>query len=800
MLALEPATPVSSGPVIQRFRMLQGDELRSSLDGFLTQINHDQMQDFFLTFRPYLAPLTLFHALSTRFTDATYDNDLAAGHFSIVRIFAALRHWIDVYFRDDFLGNDTLSSAMDKFLAGLGGYGADEISTEARIAKKLRKTWSEALSWTAFQKRSLECSELLGVPFLRERHVILNLHPTLSSEPVVIDQTRESMGNPVPPESEADDTIEEHSDEYQSIVAPPETRYGKAGATEGLLDHHQELGDSPAAACFQTTESLHVTSRASANSELFSEKVEPELTQRINPPAKDSISAVAQAVPELNRLRRKPGGILKNVGHVTSLLSAGTRSRASSSSSYTERDLCFQRLRNSCEVGETATPETKLMSDREYVYELARMFEGDSSHKSDKPISEVISDTMAKLEGRAQCLKKRKSSEMQCLQLKSTTDEEEGHELLDEEVDGNDVSRTEKRRKRAACLDYPQASGPIGWSFASDEEVLGQLWANPSADIISQSSDLLTQVKEWRGPEPTLKVRRQSSGSWAEQKSDTRSSVSVSIIEALAIEPLPKLSVSTLEAPMTSAYRSWLLDHNTVLLAQCFTTIEKAVFLEIDWLELTSLMWLGKESPQPLEWGPLVRANTTGTRLILSRHHLAISWISSEILFTTDTRERSMVISKFIDIAQLCRNYDNFATSNQIVMALLHPEIARLSATWELVSDDCHAAFSKLLTLFDGRSDWRILKAVQERVLLNPEACVVPFVGPYLSALQAAERASSTVAERMTSTAEPVKVLMNMLGRVTIEEDRDHHLVDKLLWISGTSEVNLQRLSRARQA
>ncbi|ODV95640.1 hypothetical protein PACTADRAFT_50337 [Pachysolen tannophilus NRRL Y-2460] len=179
---------------------------------------------------------------------------------------------------------------------------------------------------------------------------------------------------------------------------------------------------------------------------------------------------------------------------------------------------------------------------------------------------------------------------------------------------------------------------------------------------------------------------------------------------------------------------SFVLNYDSEALAKHFTVIEKDALLEIDWKELIEQRW--NQSIEPINsWLELLldSERTKGVNLVISRFNLMINWIISEVLLTKKQSERKMVISRYIHIAQYCKDLQNFSTLMQIVLALTSTKISSLRDTWNSVDPGDILILKNLETITSPLNNFKNLR-YQLNNLIPSKGCI-PFLGLYLSDL-----------------------------------------------------------------
>ncbi|KAF3194700.1 Guanine nucleotide exchange factor lte1 [Orbilia oligospora] len=200
-------------------------------------------------------------------------------------------------------------------------------------------------------------------------------------------------------------------------------------------------------------------------------------------------------------------------------------------------------------------------------------------------------------------------------------------------------------------------------------------------------------------------------------------------VDPLAIKYKPNKLRKMVESGVhaTSIHLPFILAYDSELLAKQFTLIEKDALTEIDWKELVELRW--KPTSKPFrDWVEFLKNNDVrGVEIVVARFNLMVSWATSEIVMTRDIYERSRCITKYIHIAAHARRLQNFATTYQLVIALLSADVTRLKKTWSLVAEADRATFRELETLVQPNMNYHNLR--REMDLVTGESGCIPFVG-----------------------------------------------------------------------
>lgn len=177
----------------------------------------------------------------------------------------------------------------------------------------------------------------------------------------------------------------------------------------------------------------------------------------------------------------------------------------------------------------------------------------------------------------------------------------------------------------------------------------------------------------------------------------------------------------------------FILNYDAETLAQHMTLIERDSLAEVDWKELIEARWNKKLEPVQSWTSYLVAKTNIGVDMVITRFNLVVNWVISEILLTKRLAERICVVSRFIHIAFLCREMQNFATLMQIVLALSSSHVSRLKETWQHILPQDKKILAELEQIVVPLKNFHNLR--QEFVSIDPEKGCIPFVGLSLSDL-----------------------------------------------------------------
>ncbi|KAJ6256294.1 hypothetical protein Dda_8791 [Drechslerella dactyloides] len=255
----------------------------------------------------------------------------------------------------------------------------------------------------------------------------------------------------------------------------------------------------------------------------------------------------------------------------------------------------------------------------------------------------------------------------------------------------------------------------------------------------------------------------------------------------------------------TAIHLPFILAYDSELLAKQFTLIEKDALTEIDWKELVELRW--KPTSKPFrDWVDFLKNNDVrGVEIVVARFNLMVSWATSEIVMTRDIYERARCITKYIHIAAHARRLQNFATTYQLVIALLSYDVARLKKTWSLVTEADRATFRDLESLVQPNMNYHNLR--KEMDLVTGETGCIPFVGLFTHDLIHTATMTSQVAgtphgpalvnwAKYKRTAEIVKKLLRLVdASAKYNFEPVDGVCERCLWMATLTKDEISSLS-----
>ncbi|KAJ5356745.1 Guanine-nucleotide dissociation stimulator CDC25 [Penicillium concentricum] len=166
------------------------------------------------------------------------------------------------------------------------------------------------------------------------------------------------------------------------------------------------------------------------------------------------------------------------------------------------------------------------------------------------------------------------------------------------------------------------------------------------------------------------------------------------------------------------------LDIDPTEFARQLTIIESRLYSKIRPTECLNKTWQKKVGPDEPEPSPHVKA------LILHSNQLT-NWVAEMILTQGDVKKRVVVIKHFVNVADKCRNLNNYSTLTSIISALGTAPIHRLGRTWGQVSGRTSAILEQMRRLMASTKNFGEYRETLH--LANPPC--IPFFGVYLTDL-----------------------------------------------------------------
>lgn len=188
--------------------------------------------------------------------------------------------------------------------------------------------------------------------------------------------------------------------------------------------------------------------------------------------------------------------------------------------------------------------------------------------------------------------------------------------------------------------------------------------------------------------------------------------------------PAPHRALGTL-APQPifprNLKRIKLLDLEPLEVARQLTVKESDAFRNIKPSECLNKSWCGPQGD----------VKAPGIRGMIATSNLLMTWVTTGILESTDTKKRALVLRHWIAIAEQAQQLQNYATMSTISSALNSSPILRLRKTWEQVHPRAKHQLDQLTRIMDSNKNFSSYREIIRN--LNPPC--IPFLGVYLTDL-----------------------------------------------------------------
>lgn len=197
--------------------------------------------------------------------------------------------------------------------------------------------------------------------------------------------------------------------------------------------------------------------------------------------------------------------------------------------------------------------------------------------------------------------------------------------------------------------------------------------------------------------------------------------------ERIYVERDPVIPNTKPPAPLTKGSsllkKPRVMDIDYVELARQLTLREFKLYCKITKFACLAKVW-GKKSG-------LSESIDSITQFIKASNQLT-NFVGYMILRKADPKKRVQIIRYFIQVADKCRQYNNFSSMTAIISALYSSPIHRLKKTWEYMNADALSNLKNMNKLMNSSRNFNEYRDVLK--FIGSEPCV-PFFGVYLSDL-----------------------------------------------------------------
>ncbi|CUM51586.1 uncharacterized protein AC631_01921 [Debaryomyces fabryi] len=196
--------------------------------------------------------------------------------------------------------------------------------------------------------------------------------------------------------------------------------------------------------------------------------------------------------------------------------------------------------------------------------------------------------------------------------------------------------------------------------------------------------------------------------------------------EKICYEKEPSIPTSKPPPPLIKGYpmkKTKLLDIDFIELARQLTIKEFKLYSKITKFECLTKVWGNKSG--------LHEDILSITNFIRTSNQLT-NFVAYMILRKQDVKKRVHIITYFVQVAEKCKQYNNFSSMTAIISALYSSPVHRLNRTWKHVPAEALTNLRNMNKLMNSSRNFNEYRDVLKFV--GSEPCV-PFFGVYLSDL-----------------------------------------------------------------
>lgn len=197
--------------------------------------------------------------------------------------------------------------------------------------------------------------------------------------------------------------------------------------------------------------------------------------------------------------------------------------------------------------------------------------------------------------------------------------------------------------------------------------------------------------------------------------------------EVICVERQPVMATSKPPAPLVKGpsliKKMSLLDIDYIELARQLTLREFNLYCKITKFACLAKVW-GKKSG--------LSESLENITLFIRASNQLTNFVAYMILRKLDIRKRVQIIRHFVQVAEKCRQFNNFSLMTAIISALYSSPIHRLKKTWKYLNADTLIQLQNMNKLMNSSRNFNEYRDVLK--FIGSEPCV-PFFGVYLSDL-----------------------------------------------------------------
>ncbi|CAG8977717.1 hypothetical protein HYALB_00008744 [Hymenoscyphus albidus] len=181
------------------------------------------------------------------------------------------------------------------------------------------------------------------------------------------------------------------------------------------------------------------------------------------------------------------------------------------------------------------------------------------------------------------------------------------------------------------------------------------------------------------------------------------------------------------------------LDIDVTEFARQLTVVESKLYGKIKPTECLNKTWqkkVGEGAPEP----------APNVKLLILHSNQLTNWVAEMILTQLDVKRRVAVIKHFVQVADKCRQLNNYSTLTSIISALGTAPIHRLKRTWDQVPARTLTVLESMRRLMGSTKNFGEYR--ESLHLANPPC--IPFFGVYLTDLTFIEDGIPSIIKKTT--------------------------------------------------
>jgi len=178
------------------------------------------------------------------------------------------------------------------------------------------------------------------------------------------------------------------------------------------------------------------------------------------------------------------------------------------------------------------------------------------------------------------------------------------------------------------------------------------------------------------------------------------------------------------------------------------------------------------------------------------------SWVETEIVSVANVRDRTTVLSRFIQIAEHCIEIHNYSTGMGLVAALQAVSVARLVRTWHNLSRKELSPWSSLQAIFSNETNFSNYR--RQLASAHGEPCL-PYIGILLQDLLMVEELPTVIPTSKMVNFRKMRRFAGMLKEEILARQEvakkynfevQPHVRDFIVQSPRATDAELYRLSR----